>query len=316
MESLQKEISKLYECVLDQNKKRSDPPGTGRTSSFRDLNIEGAEAYQNASSRSLAIHISNYSAVLHFLKQYLFINEPFKILELGCGSGLFSSAFLKLLEPKVSLTAGDYNKDLVTYATKVFAQKNLEFKHLDALKIPLKFFEGVKVVFFCELWEHLLSSDQKFLLQRLHCGLDKDALVLFTTPDLSAYKRGRSNYYAHKKEYKYRELKCWLEDDKNNPFREYQVSRLINSRLTRDLVMRARCFGFFFNTLYKSLYNLSLKSAFTKEGLLRLNALYYKLIGRIREPKIPKEYFETYLADSDSSEYDSLSFSLLVKLER
>lgn len=309
---LKNDIYKFY----NEFKRQSNKERRGLATKPRNLNIEGAAVYKNVDHKALLGHISNYSAIISLLRQYALIDKSLKIIELGCGSGLFSVCFSKFLGKNAHLNASDYNENLIVYAKKAYAANRVEFNHFNALSLPLTLVKEAQVIFCCELWEHLVTEDQAALLKSLYNNLNKDALVLFTTPDLSVYKKGKSNYYAHKKEFTYKELKKWLEIKENNPFINFKVFRLINKILIKDIVFLADNFGYYLNTIYKSIYNFSLRSNLTKDGLNLLTSYYYKILGELKNQKVPEEYFGTYLVDSESPEYDKASFSLVVKLKR
>jgi len=310
MINLRQEINEFFDKFTVRNNLQGNI-----STKFGDLNNEGGGAYQSGDSKLIAGHISNYSAVLHILKQKYLRETPVRIMELGCGSGLFSVCFTELLGERVKVTAGDYNKELISYANGAFSQSQLEFRHLNALNLPGEGIREVEVIFCCELWEHFDEEEQRGFLDGFFRNLNEDTVIIFTTPDLSAYRRGKSNYYAHKKERAFRELKRWLEDEENNPFRSYKIYRLVNHRLTRDLVSFEDTFGYYLNTLYKQIYHLSLKTSATRRVLDSFKEISYRVLGKFRKQKMPEEYFETYLVDSVSPEYDTSSFSLVVVLE-
>lgn len=283
------------------------------------LNTEGSEVMQTKDVKSLTIHLNNYAAVLSIINRLKNNTEELNILELGCGSGLFSHALVNCYREKCRLLGVDYNLNLIEFA-KYFAlnKDQVNFQHSNVLSLPPNLLRRVDIVFFCELWEHLSKSDATNLLKTLYKNITNDCLVIFSTPDLTSFKKQKTYYHAHKMEYTFKSLKLFLKDSKNNPFRNSDIFKIINPRLTKDVVFANDTFGLYLNYLYKKIRPFLISNNPLKMLHESISLTIFKLLQIIRSDDMEKiikdRYFSSILKQCPKS--DKESFSLITILRK
>lgn len=102
-----------------------------------------------------------------------------KILDVGCGSGVFSDAMASRGARVLSV---DANADAIAYATKTFARDGMEVRrgYLDELSLPDASFDAATVL---EIIEHVYIDQVRKLLADLRRVIKPGGRLLITTPN-------------------------------------------------------------------------------------------------------------------------------------
>ena len=114
------------------------------------------------------------------LLDWFFIPKPGeKILDVGCGSGVFAS---RMTELGAKVTAVDSNKKVVDYGTEHFARDGLEFRLglLDELDLADDSYDAAACL---EVVEHVFAEQADKLLADLRRILRPGGRLLMTTPN-------------------------------------------------------------------------------------------------------------------------------------
>jgi 2-polyprenyl-3-methyl-5-hydroxy-6-metoxy-1,4-benzoquinol methylase len=107
------------------------------------------------------------------------VNDADRVLDVGCGSGVFADA---LASRGAEVVAVDANPDAIRYAQSTFARPGLSFSLglLDELQLPDASFDKVTCL---EIVEHVYLHQVHALLRSLFKLLKPGGRVLITTPN-------------------------------------------------------------------------------------------------------------------------------------
>jgi 2-polyprenyl-3-methyl-5-hydroxy-6-metoxy-1,4-benzoquinol methylase len=233
-------------------------------------NTEGGSIEQQRDRRLQLQHCANYAAVLTVLKDLsvglgtrsessddsVMSRVPMRLLELGCGSGVLTSALARAMPAGWTVEATDYSEHLLAGAKKRFERDGLSFSHLDARTIRPERLEGVGAVLLMEVFEHLPSEGAQELLHRVHNALPSGGMMVLTTPDRAAFLRPFSGYASHFVEYTYASLDRFLGDRGRSPFEEHSVYRLVSQRIVSESVRNEQRGGYLLNRLQRLMLKL------------------------------------------------------------
>ena len=183
-------------------------------------NIEGGSVEQHRDRRLQLHHCANYAAVLGVLTdgQGRTTTRPLRLLELGCGSGVLTSALAQVMPDGWTIEATDYSERLLAGAKERFENGVLSFSHLDVRALAPERLVDVDAVLLVEVIEHLPSEEAEALLRRVYDALPAGGLTVMTTLDRAPFPRPFSGYAPHLFEYTYRSLTQMLGDRRRSPF--------------------------------------------------------------------------------------------------
>lgn len=114
------------------------------------------------------------------LLDWFFVPTPGeRIVDVGCGSGVFSDAMARR---GARVTSVDANAEAVAYATKTFARDGMEVRrgYLDELNLPDASFDAATAL---EIVEHVYLDQVKKLLADLRRVVRPGGRILITTPN-------------------------------------------------------------------------------------------------------------------------------------
>ncbi len=294
-------------------------PVSGRERRSKFINFEGGGVEQQFNRHLLLHHCANYAAALS-----IFISEKSgrRILELGCGSGLLSSAFARLLPEGYSLLATDYSSQMIEYARSIWQKQSgsaLRFECLNARDISANLLKEFDGVMFLEVLEHLLPEDATSLLYRLHHGLKPGGIVVISTLDRSPFKRPFSGYIHHRVEYSYEKLRDFLSSHENNPFATFQVYRLVSPEITKKAVHSENWGGYLFNRLVGILEMMSRRNSGLEVTKKRVANLFYRFFNPLSSKmgSYPLSCLEDIqFVTTEPESYNQNSFSLIAVLKK
>jgi 2-polyprenyl-3-methyl-5-hydroxy-6-metoxy-1,4-benzoquinol methylase len=248
---------------------------------FAYANMEGGSVEQQRDKRLLLHHCANYAAVLALLSptgqtsRRGLGHDPkspadsghvpsLRLVELGCGSGVLSSAFARVMPPGWQLVATDYSEQLLAGAGRRVLAPNLRFEHLDLRTADKSRLADADAVFMLEVIEHLPSPEAGDLLTRLHEALRPGARLVLSTLDRSPFLRPFSGYAPHFVEYDCRALGEFL---RKSPFERCSLFRLVSPMIAGEAVRSEERGGYVLNRLQRLL--LGLGSRHPEFGALR-----------------------------------------------
>jgi SAM-dependent methyltransferase len=269
-------------------------------------------------------HCANYAAVLDVLRQTGQTSptgqtRPLRLLELGCGSGVLTSALARVMPAGWAIEATDYSERLLAGARARFEHANLSFRHLDVRSIGPERLAGVDAVLLLEVIEHLPRDEAAGLLRRVYDALPPGGVMVMTTLDRAAFPRVFSGYAPHFHEYTHRSLSRFLRDRRFSPFEGCDVFRLVSARIVGEAVRAEERGGYLVNRLQRLVLNLGRRhtefSAFRGWLESRLFRLYTVL------PETDGFDFEGYLSTlefvrSEPELRDRDSFGLVAVLKK
>lgn len=283
------------------------------------INFEGGGVEQQFNRHLLLHHCANYAAALS-----IFVSEKNarRILELGCGSGLLSSAFARLMPEGSSLFATDYSPQMIEYARLIWGGRSgshVQFACLNARDISPTLLKGFDGVMFLEVIEHLLPEDVTHLLYQLHHGLKPGGIVVISTLDRSPFKRPFSGYIHHQVEYSYEKLRDFLSSSQNNPFGTFQIYRLVSPKITKKAVHNEKWGGYLFNRLFGILEMMSRRNSGLEVTKKRVANLFYQFFNPLSSKmgSDPLSYLEgIQFVTTNPESYNQDSFSLIAVLKK
>lgn len=279
-------------------------------------NSEGGSIEQQRDRRLQLHHCANYAAVLCLLDDA----EPrLRLLELGCGSGVLSHAFARLMPPGWRLDATDYSETLLRSARIRFRHERLNFRHLDVRELEPGLLDDIDAVFLLEVIEHLPEREAASLLNRLHRVMRPGARLLITTLDRSPFPRSFSGYAPHYVEYTARSLAAFLADGRSSPFEHWQVLRIVSPRIAGESVRNENRGGYVANRLQRWTSEMGQRYPWVGRARERLIAGAFRVYSRVSAPARfdIQLYLEGMdLVRDDGGAYDRDSFSLVAELRK
>ncbi|MGQ9678411.1 MAG: class I SAM-dependent methyltransferase [bacterium] len=286
------------------------------SASSKFLNVEGGSVEQVRDNRLRLHHCANYAAAFTMFAAEA---RPLRILELGCGSGLLSAVFARLMPSHWSLVATDYSPRLIEHAQVHAALARVEFKCLEISDLKPEFLRNFDAVMFLEVIEHLFEEEAAKLFSRLYSGLSAGGMVILTTLDRSPFKRPFSGYGPHKVEYRYETLRDFLLDKRKIPFELVDIFRLIAPRIVRQAIKSEEWGGYFFNRAV-ALVN---RVARSHPDLVHLIERLANILFWVYDHFLPRKRFNTdgymeevKLITQNVADYNSESFSLMAVLRK
>ena len=127
----------------------------------------------NAASRKTSI----IDKSVEWLNEEIFLNKDLKILDLGCGPGLYSS---RLAELGYSITGIDYSRRSIDYAEDKARKNNLDIKYIyqNYLTIDFESEFDVIMLIFCDLGA-LTNKERDILLAKIYKALKPGGTFIF-----------------------------------------------------------------------------------------------------------------------------------------
>ncbi|MCL6465502.1 MAG: class I SAM-dependent methyltransferase [candidate division WOR-3 bacterium] len=256
------------------------------------LNVEGGSVEQVRDYRLRLHHCANYAAAF---TTFAAADRPMRILELGCGSGILSAAFARLMPSDWTLYATDYSSRLIESARTRYQFANVRFECININDLKPDFLKNFDAVMFLEVIEHLVAQEVVTLFSRLYSGLTAGGMVVISTVDRSPFKRQFSGYAPHKIEYRYATLHDFLNNKEKNPFEQVEIFRLTSRRIVQEAVRSEDRGGYFLNRLVGLVKRITQRQRWLVSSTARLVNFSFRVYDRF----MPKKRFnvEEYLKE-------------------
>ena len=132
-----------------------------------DPNIDPASRNKKFMGRSIRWIVQKFNVT----------DQKSKILDLGCGPGLYTHEFAKA---GAQVTGIDVSRNSIEYASKKEKEENLDIEYINANYVTCDFkkkYDLITLIYddYCVL----NSDDRKILLGKIHSALEKDGVFLF-----------------------------------------------------------------------------------------------------------------------------------------
>lgn len=125
-------------------------------------------------------HQTRFEVCLDMLE----LGSSMRVLDVGCGSGVFADMVAACHGTKV--TAVDGNFEAISFAQKQFRRPNLEFRNglVDELAFESSSFERIS---FLEVIEHIHPEQGRAVLRTFHRLLSPGGRLVISTPNTRSY---------------------------------------------------------------------------------------------------------------------------------
>ncbi|MTI49932.1 MAG: class I SAM-dependent methyltransferase [Firmicutes bacterium] len=135
------------------------------------------EAHLNPDWDAASRKISTINSSVEWLENDIFPNKDIKILDLGCGPGLYD---FKLAKRGYSITGIDFSKRSINYAKKSATESNLDIKYIyqDYLTIDFESEFDVIMLIFCDFGA-LTNDERDILLNKVYRALKPGGIFIF-----------------------------------------------------------------------------------------------------------------------------------------
>jgi len=230
----------------------------------------------------------NYQLEFLFKKELSYFNGTKRILDLGCGDGIF----LAFGKKRIRIIGVDSNKKNVLLCKK--KKLNVVFASVTNLPFNNDSFNGVHC---SHLIEHLMPKDAHKMLCEVSRVLKKGGIFVLSTPILW---KGFYNDFTHIKPYNPESILRYLVDDGQN-----KSLSDIKARFEKiDFYWRFRIINFpsrFGYLLANFLYQFGLHSL-TRDAytlVLKKNSMisFTKIMSKIKKKYQPKEFWDSWTED-------------------
>lgn len=135
------------------------------------------EAHLNPDWDAASRKFSTMDASVKWLDEDIFSEKDIKILDLGCGPGLYSS---RLAKRGYSVTGIDFSQRSINYARKKAKENELDIKYIyqDYLTIDFESEFDVIMLIFCDFGA-VTNSERDILLKKIYKALKSGGLFIF-----------------------------------------------------------------------------------------------------------------------------------------
>ncbi|OCL25720.1 hypothetical protein U472_15445 [Orenia metallireducens] len=135
------------------------------------------EAHLNPDWDAASRKMSTIDKSVEWLNEDVFSKKDIKVLDLGCGPGLYASRLAKL---SYSITGIDYSQRSINYAQKEATENNLDIKYIyqNYLTIDFEAEFDVIMLIFCDFGA-LTNEERDILLKKIYKALKPGGIFVF-----------------------------------------------------------------------------------------------------------------------------------------
>jgi 2-polyprenyl-3-methyl-5-hydroxy-6-metoxy-1,4-benzoquinol methylase len=190
-------------------------------------------------------HFDLMIARLRFLRPYL---TKKTILDVGCGTGFFSSWIAE--EFGSTITGVEINNEKLKYGHEHF--KNIAIMKMDMRKLAFEE-DSFDVVTSFDTIEHIDQESQEIFCNSVKRVLKPGGIFICNTPNKAVYSSGsdQSAFHEHEKEFEAEELKSFLKDKCKFPKVDLYCQHKIKYPEAEKIIKAyAAAFGLSFESCY------------------------------------------------------------------
>ncbi len=135
------------------------------------------EAHLNPDWDAASRKHSTIDTSVKWMSEDIFLDKTLRILDLGCGPGLYTSRLARL---GYSITGIDYSHRSIDYAKDYAEDNSLDINYIyqNYLTIDFKSEFDVIILIYCDLGA-LTNKERDTLLQKIHCALKPGGIFIF-----------------------------------------------------------------------------------------------------------------------------------------
>jgi SAM-dependent methyltransferase len=151
------------------------------------------EAHLNPDLEGASRKFATIDASVKWLDEDIFPNKDIKILDLGCGPGLYTSRLAKL---GYSITGIDYSQRSINYAKEKAEEENLDIEYIYQNYLTIDYEEEFDVIMliYCDFGA-LTNEERDLLLKKIYQALKAGGI--FITDVFSDKNKGNSDLGRH-----------------------------------------------------------------------------------------------------------------------
>lgn len=153
------------------------------------------EAHLNPTLDAASGSYKTIDQTVEWLAKYLNLQEGAKLLDLGCGPGLYCT---RLLEHGFNVVGMDYSKNSINYAVNYAAKNNLDIQYIYQNYLTMDYSSEVDVItlIYCDFGA-LSNADCDILLQKIHKALKPNGVFIFDVfTQFNRKVQSSCNWYA------------------------------------------------------------------------------------------------------------------------
>ena len=182
--------------LLDAAKK-PDLFSTGEELFWDDPHIsqQMLEAHLNPTCDGASYNHKTIDQTVKWLFEYLKLQEGSKILDLGCGPGLYCTRFF---QRGLNVIGMDYSKNSISYAVKYATENNMDIQYIYQNYLTMDYSNEFDAIFFisCDFGA-LSNTNRDLLLQKIHKALKPNGVLVFDVfTKFNREQQSSSNWYV------------------------------------------------------------------------------------------------------------------------
>jgi 2-polyprenyl-3-methyl-5-hydroxy-6-metoxy-1,4-benzoquinol methylase len=153
------------------------------------------EAHLNPTWDAASYNHKTIDQTVEWLIKHLKLQEGSKILDLGCGPGLYCTRFS---QRGLNVTGMDYSKSSIGYAVKNATENNMNIEYIYQNYLTMDYSNEFDAIFFiyCDFGA-LSDKNRDLLLQKIHKALKPNGVLVFDVfTNLNWEQPSACNWYA------------------------------------------------------------------------------------------------------------------------
>lgn len=152
------------------------------------------EAHLNPNLDAASLNHKTIDKTVDWLVKYLNLKEDVKLLDLGCGPGLYCTRFSK---HGFNVVGMDYSRNSINYALKYACENSLDIQYVYQNYLTMDYsceFDVITLIY-CDFGA-LSDSDLDILLQKIYKALKPNGVFIFDVFTRFNREQASCNWYA------------------------------------------------------------------------------------------------------------------------